>query len=112
LFSPENPVAPPIEVLRKAIQDGKLIALGEVVSQYNGISPSDSVMEPYLSLAEELDVPIGIHIGPGPPGAPYIAAPNYRSRLSRCYSSRRPLRGTRNCASGPVMPAGPWLRTR
>jgi hypothetical protein len=28
-------------------------------------------MEPIYALAEELDVPVGLHMHPGPPGAPY-----------------------------------------
>src|ERR1700712_3805952 len=32
-------------------------------------------MEPYWALAEEFDVPVGIHMGPGPPGAVYDANP-------------------------------------
>ena len=40
-----------------------------------------SVFEPYLAMAERLDIPVGIHVGPGPPGAPYIFAKNYRARL-------------------------------
>lgn len=33
-------------------------------------------------MAEELDVPVGIRIGLGPPGAAYRGAPEYRMRLS------------------------------
>lgn len=29
-------------------------------------------LEPYYALAEELDVPVGIHTGLGPPGTPYL----------------------------------------
>jgi predicted TIM-barrel fold metal-dependent hydrolase len=32
-------------------------------------------------LAEELNVPVGIHIGTGPVGAPYIGFDRYRARL-------------------------------
>ena len=60
---------------------GELAVMGEVGNQYDGISASDSVFEPYLALAEELDMPVGIHIGTGPPGAPYLGAPSYRARL-------------------------------
>jgi len=38
-------------------------------------------MEPYWALAEELDIPAGIHIGPGPPGVIYLGAREYRARL-------------------------------
>lgn len=32
-------------------------------------------------MAEELDIPVGIHIGTGPPGVIYLGAPGYRARL-------------------------------
>ena len=38
-------------------------------------------MEPYWSLAEELDIPVAYHVGPGPPGAAYLGFSNYRARL-------------------------------
>ena len=60
---------------------GRLAVLGEVLNQYEGISPDDPRMEPYWALAEELDVPVGIHIGPGPPGVIYLGAIRYRARL-------------------------------
>lgn len=38
-------------------------------------------MEPYWELAEELDIPVAIHLGEGYPGAPYLDDPEYRARL-------------------------------
>jgi hypothetical protein len=61
--------------------EGRIAVLGEVANQYNGIDPSDPQLEPYLAVAEELDIPVQIHVGPGPPGAPYLGFPNYRGRL-------------------------------
>jgi uncharacterized protein len=60
---------------------GELRVLGEVTNQYAGIAPDDPRMEPYWALAEELDLPVGIHIGTGPPGVIYLGATNYRARL-------------------------------
>lgn len=60
---------------------GSLDVLGEVVNQYAGIAPDDQVMDPYWTLAEELDIPVGIHVGIGPPGAIYLGSPGYRARL-------------------------------
>lgn len=70
-----------VDSLRKLFKSGEFKVFSEVAIQYDGVLPSDTVFEPYLKMAEELDVPIGIHIGPGPPGAPYQGAPNYRARM-------------------------------
>lgn len=68
--------------VREAFKSGKIQLLGEIGVQYEGIAPDSSIMEPYYALAEEYDVPVAIHIGPGPPGAPYIGYPKYRMGLS------------------------------
>lgn len=70
-----------IEELRQRHAAGQLDVIGEVAVQYLGTGPDDPALEPLWALAEELDVPVGIHIGTGPPGAPYLAWPNYRARL-------------------------------
>jgi uncharacterized protein len=43
--------------------------------QYLGISPGDGRLDPYWELAEQFDVPVGVHMGPGPPGAAYASSP-------------------------------------
>jgi uncharacterized protein len=58
---------------------GRFVVLAEVTNQYVGIGPSDTRFEPYLAVAEELDIPVGIHIGTGPPGAPYLGFGRYRA---------------------------------
>ncbi|NNF02817.1 MAG: amidohydrolase family protein [Rhodothermales bacterium] len=67
--------------LRSLVESGAVQALGEVTNQYAGIAPDDERMEPYWALAEELDIPVGIHIGPGPPGVIYLGASGYRAHL-------------------------------
>lgn len=67
--------------LRSLHSDGRLAVLGEVVNQYAGIAPDDELMAPYWALAEELDIPVGIHVGTGPPGAIYLGFGGYRARL-------------------------------
>lgn len=73
---------PPPEEVRGWLESGRYAVLGEVLNQYAGVLPDDPRFEPYLALAEELDVPVGIHVGPGPPGVAYLegpfAAPHYR----------------------------------
>ena len=73
----------PPDSLRGLIADGRVQVIGEVVSQYRGVAPDDPQMAPYWQLAEEFDVPVGIHIGTGPPGVMYLGdwASNYRAAL-------------------------------
>jgi hypothetical protein len=73
---------PTVAELRQLHAQGRLQVLGELVFQYSGIAPDDPQIEPYYALAEELDIPVAIHIGPGPPGAPYYLSAKYRMRLS------------------------------
>lgn len=70
-----------VDSLEKLFRSGEFKVFGEVTIQYEGYSPSDSLFEPYLALAERLDVPVGIHIGFGAPGAPYLGSTHYRARL-------------------------------
>ena len=72
-----------LAALKKDIIDGRIDVIGEILAQYAGLAPNDPMLEPYYALAEELDVPIGIHMGPGPPGYAYSDAPNYRMRQGR-----------------------------
>ena len=67
--------------LRTLVASGQVEVLAEVTNQYSGLAPDDERMEPYWALAEELDIPVGIHIGPGPPGVHYLGARGYRARL-------------------------------
>ena len=77
-----DPASPDLNFLRKEHAAGRLIALGEIGTQYQGIAPNDPKMEPYYALAEELNIPIGIHIGLSKPGIAYDDEPSYRMALS------------------------------
>ena len=55
--------------------------LGEIGAQYHGLDPSDPWFEPYLALAEEFDLPVGIHTGLGPPGTPCGCCPGVSAGL-------------------------------
>jgi hypothetical protein len=84
-------VIPDTAWLRDEYRAGRLFALGEIVSQYAGLSPSDASLEPMWALAEQLDLPVAIHMGMGPPGGTAYpdrtcgheaCAPSYRMQLS------------------------------
>jgi len=64
--------------LRQRIEAGAVAVIGEIENQYAGIEPGDPRMDPYWSLAEELQVPVALHLGEAYPGAPYSGAPGYR----------------------------------
>ena len=70
-----------LDTLRNLHEEGRLAVLAEVLNQYKGIEPDDERMEPYWALAEQLDIPVGIHIGTGPPGVIYLGSTDYRARM-------------------------------
>ena len=75
---------PDVDRLREDIEAGRVGALGEITTQFLGLSPSGPELEPYFALAEEYDLPMFIHMGPGFPGAAYeerlpIPPRNYRA---------------------------------
>jgi predicted TIM-barrel fold metal-dependent hydrolase len=72
----------PPEVFRQLFVEKKFSVFAEVSPQYEGGRPDDASLEPYFALAEELDIPVGIHLGEGPPGGPYRGFPKYRARLT------------------------------
>jgi len=73
---------PDLARLRAAMEAGRVDVLGELILQMRGMVPNDPRMEPYYALAEERDIPVGIHTGLGPQGTPYDSCcPNFRVTL-------------------------------
>ena len=72
---------PTIEFLRSRYREGRLKAMAEVTAQYEGLSPSDPALDQYFALAEEVDVPVGIHTGTSFPGTPFSGSPRFRVAL-------------------------------
>ena len=75
-------VGEPVTSLRDAFNSGRYQALAEFAPQYSGLAPNAAVLGPYFALAEELDIPLGIHIGLGPPGIANDGKSKYRMALS------------------------------
>jgi len=66
--------------LRELYESGQLDIMGEITAQYAGVSLNDPKLEPYFALAEELDIPVQLHTGFGPPMSPYRGDPDFRMR--------------------------------
>jgi hypothetical protein len=71
----------PVEQMRDLFTKGGIQVMGEVGLQYQGMSPSDMSVDKYFALAEELDVPVGIHMGTGGSGRANIAMPKFRGSM-------------------------------
>ena len=69
---------PPIDWVEQQIRNGRIDFIGEVLSQYHGISSSDSSLYPYYALAEKYALPVGIHTGGAGPGH---GSPNFKMEL-------------------------------
>ncbi|NNF12063.1 MAG: amidohydrolase [Gemmatimonadetes bacterium] len=57
---------PGVETVRGWIESGDVEAFGEFSVQYADIRLDDDRVMPYVALLEELDVPLFVHLGPGP----------------------------------------------
>lgn len=67
---------------RQLYDAGQFKVFAEIGAQYRGYSLGDARYEPYFALAEALDIPVGVHLGEGPPGGPHVGYPTYRARLT------------------------------
>ncbi len=78
-FPPGQRVA--LEELQKNFTTDGFKVMGEIGLQYEGISPSDPSVEKYFALAEELDIPVAVHMGTGGSGRANIAMPKFRGSM-------------------------------
>jgi uncharacterized protein len=67
-FSEDAGQRVPLDELRKDFTTGGFKVMGEIGLQYEGLSPSDPSVDQYFALAEELDIPVAIHMGTGGSG--------------------------------------------
>ena len=70
-----------LEELRKSFTTDGFKVMGEIGLQYEGLSPSDPSVDAYFALAEELDVPVAIHMGTGGSGRANVAMPRFRGSM-------------------------------
>ncbi|MFL6307761.1 MAG: amidohydrolase family protein [Candidatus Sulfotelmatobacter sp.] len=71
----------PLDELRKHFTQEGFKVMGEIGLQYEGISPSDPSVDSYFALAEELDIPVAIHMGTGGSGRANISEPKFRGSM-------------------------------
>jgi predicted TIM-barrel fold metal-dependent hydrolase len=71
----------PLDELRKDFTADGFKVMGEIGLQYEGISPSDPSVDQYFALAEELDIPVAIHMGTGGSGRANITSPKFRGSM-------------------------------
>lgn len=67
-----------LDAIRELITDGDIAVLGEIALQYEGIGASHAAYEAFFSIAEDLDVPVAVHLGPGPHDV-FDVRPDYRA---------------------------------
>jgi len=71
----------PLAELREDFTKGGFKVMGEIGLQYEGLSPSDPSVDQYFALAEELDIPVAIHMGTGGSGRANITSPKFRGSM-------------------------------
>lgn len=69
---------PDFNWVEQQIKAKKIDFIGEVLTQYHGISSSDSLMYPYYALAEKYALPVGIHTGSA---GPDHGCPNFKEEM-------------------------------
>ena len=82
-----------IDELRRLHANDQLAVFAEVAMQYRGVRADDPRWEPYFALAEELDIPVGLHLGEGPPAAArFPGYETYRASLTSPFQLEDVLR--------------------
>jgi len=80
-----NPNQMTVEAFKDSLSSGFYKVMGEVAPQYQGMSPSDMSLDAYFGVAEELGIPVAIHMGTGGNGMSNITSPKYRASLGRPF---------------------------
>lgn len=71
----DAPITP--EDVAAAYAAGEFTVLAEVTNQYSGVLADDPDFAPFWAMAEEQGIPVGLHLGVGPPGSPMLY-PDFR----------------------------------
>ena len=90
-----DPGSPGVDEYPRLFANRELALFAEVSPQDQGVTLDDPRWEPYFALAEELDVPVGVHLGEGPPWWALLDG----ARLSRAVDE--PSTARRSAGSPP-----------
>lgn len=74
-----------VEAMRDSLSSGFYYVMSECAPQYQGLSPSDPDLDPYFAIAEELDLPVGIHMGTGGNGSANIRGSKFRAAMGNPF---------------------------
>ncbi|CAM4210514.1 amidohydrolase [Cytophagaceae bacterium 50C-KIRBA] len=70
-----------VQAFEDSLKTGFYKVVGEVGLQYQGLSPSDPLVDKYFEVAERLNVPVAIHMGTGGNGMANLTSPKYRASM-------------------------------
>jgi len=70
-----------VQAFRDSLSNGFYKVMSEVAPQYQGMSPSDLSLDAYFAVAEELNIPVEMHMGTGGNGMANITQPKYRASM-------------------------------
>jgi uncharacterized protein len=70
-----------LDELRKDFTTDGFRVMGEIGLQYEGLSPSDPSVDKYFALAEELDIPVAIHIERADRARANVTSPKFRGSM-------------------------------
>jgi len=74
-----------VQAFKDSLSSGFYKVMGEVAPQYQGMSPSDTALDKYFAVAEQLNIPVGIHMGTGGNGMANLTSPKYRASLGNPF---------------------------
>lgn len=74
-----------VKAMRDSLSSGFYHVMSEVMPQYAGLSPSDMSLDEYFAIAEELDIPVGIHMGTGGNGMTNINGAKFRAAMGNPF---------------------------
>ena len=91
--------ARPAGAAARELRQGRVQGDGRDRAAVPGLSPSDPWVDQYFALAEELDIPVAIHMGTGGSGRANVAGPRSAAPWATRCCSRTSSRATRSCVS-------------